>query len=274
MREYVSRLVRQSAARAGVLVMVASSACTYVEHVHVSSPPSSAAKPAVAASKSSEVPPFPSLDPLDGVVRIASVNGECSATVVGDRLVITARSCFERITTAKTFAKDRIRARIGGGAIAWHVVPVMAVLSAPCTAISVMVTDAPIPDAPPLRMRLGAEVAIGEPVRVIGFGRCSGMSPGARAVGFVGHVRELDTMTFRVDAPACAGDAGGPIVSDWTGEVVGVLQGEPVTSDGSAAAGGSSGFAGRVDVARGLLAQAFMVSHGVEPEQLPPITCQ
>ncbi len=266
----VSR-VRQGVARAGILfaLAVAGSACTYVEQVHVHH----ASAPKTAAAKPAEEPKFPATDPLDGVVRVASVNGECSATVVGDRLVVTAKGCFDHITSPKTFHADRIRARIGGGAVAWHIVPVIAVLSAPCTSVAVMVTDAPIPDAPPLRMRLGAEVAVGEPVRVIGFGRCSGASPGTRTVGFLGHVRELDDATFRLDAPACVGDAGGPIVSEWTGEIVGVLQGEPVLSDGSTSAG-AAGFAARIDVARGLLAQAFMVAHGVEPAQLPPIACQ
>ena len=246
-----------------------SSGCTYVEHVHVHAPALNTASKTATTTE----PRFPMEDPLDGVVRIASINGECSGTVIGDRLVITARSCFDRITSEKTFARDRIRARLGGGAVAWKIVPVMAVLSAPCTGISVMVTDEPIRDAPALRMRLGAEVAIGEPVRVIGFGRCSGSSTGSRAVGFAGHVRELDDATFRTDAPACGGDAGGPLISDWTGEVVGVLQGEPITSDSNQPAATGAGFAARIDVARGLLAQAFLVAHGVEPEQLPPIAC-
>jgi hypothetical protein len=274
-RRIIESTVRHAAARAIVLPLLAvvGSACTYVEHVHVHSSASSPSKDKVASAKPAPEPRFPSEDPLDAVVRIASVNGECSATVVGDRLVITAKTCFDRITSPKSFFKDRVRARIGGGAVAWHIVPVMAVLSAPCTSIAVMVTDAPIPDATPMRMRLGGEVAVGEPVRVIGFGRCSGASPGTRTVGFVGHVREIDDQTFRADAPACVGDAGGPIVSEWTGEVVGVLQGDPVLNDGTPVSGGG-GFAGRVDVARGVLAQAFLVAHGVEPGQLPPIACQ
>jgi hypothetical protein len=253
-----------------VLMGMLMTGCTVVEHVHVHAP---VVVNKTVVGERKEEPRFPVQDPLDGVVRVASVNGECSATVVGDRIVITAKSCFDRITTAKTFAKDRIRARIGGGPVAWQFVPVMAVLSASCTGISVMVTDAPLTDAPPLRMRLGAEVAIGEPVRVVGFGRCSGASPGARTVGYQGHVRELDDFTFRADAPACGGDAGGPLISDWTGEVVGVLQGDPITTDSSQPVSPGAGFAARVDVARGLLAQAFMVAHGVEASQLPPIAC-
>ena len=263
--------VRQLAARAGALAMVlgAGSACTYVSHVHVHE---TKTETIVTAR---EQPRFPMQDPLDAVVRIASINGECSGTVVGDRLVISARACFDRITTPKTFPRDRVRARIGGGAIAWHVVPVIAVLGAPCTGVAVMVTDAPIPDAPPLRLRLGAEVALGEPLRVVGFGRCSGVSSGARVVGFAGHVRELGDHAFRVDTPACAGDAGGPLISEWTGEVVGVLQGEPVSFDGDGpmAASSGAGLAARVDAARGLLAQAFLVAHGVPAAELPPIAC-
>jgi len=244
--------------------------CTYETHVHVH--PASAAAPSKVAFK--EEPRHPVQDPLDAVIRIASINGECSGTVVGDRLVITARACFDRITSSKTFAKDRVRARVGGGFIAWQTVPVIAVLSAPCTGVSVMVTDEAIPDAAPFRLRLGAEVAIGEPLRVIGFGRCSGNSYGARAVSPRGFVHELADSVFTSNVQACSGDAGGPVISEWTGEVIGVLQGEPVMADNSEPASSVAGSIARVDVARGLLAQAFLVAHGVEPEHLPPISCQ
>jgi S1-C subfamily serine protease len=246
------------------------SACTYEQHVHVH-PPSAATAAKVTLK---DEPRHPMQDPLDAVIRIASVNGECAGTVIGDRLVITSRSCFDQITTAKTFSRDRVRARVGGGFVPWRIVPVMAVLSAPCTGIAVMVTDEPIPDADPLRMRLGAEVAIGEPVRVVGYGRCSGNAYGARVVSPQGYVRELSEATFQTNVPACSGDAGGPIISDWTGEVVGVLQGEPVTADKNEPTSSVAGSVARVDVARGLLAQAFLVAHGVEAEHLPPISCQ
>jgi S1-C subfamily serine protease len=245
-------------------------ACTYEQHVHVH-PPSAPSSPAMAYR---EEPRHPLQDPLDAVVRIASINGECTGTVVGDRLVITASACFDRITSAKTFAKDRVRARVGGGFVAWRTVPVMAVLSAPCTGVAVMVTDEVIPDATPLRLRLGAEVAIGEPVRVVGFGRCSGVSVGARAVSPLGRVHDLGDAFFSTNVHACSGDAGGPLISEWTGEVVGVLQGEPVTADKNEPTSTVGGSVARVDVARGLLAQAFLVAHGVEPEHLPPISCQ
>ena len=53
-----------------------------------------------------------------------------------------------------------------------------------------------------------------------------------------------------------------------------VLQGEPVMADSSEPASSVAGTVARVDVARGLLAQAFLVAHGVEPEHLPPISCE
>lgn len=251
-------------------LLLCASACTYEQHVHVHPP---AAPPTIKVAYKEE-PRHPVQDPLDAIVRVASINGECSGTVVGDRLIVTARACFDRITTAKSFPKDRVRARIGGGFVPWKTIPVVAVLSANCTGVAVMVTDEPVPDAAPLRMRLGAEVAVGEPVRIVGFGRCSGMSYGARAVSPLGHVRELGDTAMSTSVPACSGDAGGPLISDWTGEVVGVLQGEPVMADSSEPASSVAGTIARVDVARGLLAQAFLVAHGVEPEHLPPISCE
>lgn len=251
-------------------LVLCASACTYEQHVHVH-PPSA---PPTVKVVYKDPPRHPVQDPLDAIVRVASINGECSGTVIGDRLIVTARACFDRITTHKTFATDRVRARIGGGFMPWKVTPVVAVLTAPCTAVSVMVTDEEIPDAAPLRMRLGAEVAIGEPVRIVGFGRCSGMSYGARAVSPLGYVRELGDVAMSTSVPACTGDAGGPLISEWTGEVVGVLQGDPVLADSSEPASSASGSVARIDVARGLLAQAFLVAHGVEPEHLPPISCE
>lgn len=262
--------VRQRVARLGVLSLLAAqaSACTYVEHLHVHT----TSRPIVQPSPASSDARLPLEDPLEGVVRIASVHGECVATVVGDRIAITSRSCAERLTQPSTFPVDRVRARVGGGVVAWRVVPVLAILAAPCHGVAAVVTDAPIGDAPPMRMRLGDAPTIGEPVRAIGFGRCSGVSMGHRVVGWAGRVRELDGTVVVTDARACSGDAGGPLVSDWTGEVVGVLLGAPLQTDvepGSAL----SGAAARVDVAGGLLAQAFLVAHGAKPTDLPPIAC-
>jgi S1-C subfamily serine protease len=91
-------------------------------------------------------------------------------------------------------------------------------------------------------------------------------------VGFAGSVRELGDTAFSLDAAACSGDAGGPLISDWTGEVVGVLSGTPVQADDKSASS-VSGVAARVDVARGLLAQAFLMAHGVSAAELPAIAC-
>ena len=81
---------------AAALVLCAA-ACTYERHVHIHTPAPSAPTVKVAYA---EEPRFPVQDPLDAIVRIASVNGECSGTVVGDRLGVTSRRCFGGITTA------------------------------------------------------------------------------------------------------------------------------------------------------------------------------
>jgi hypothetical protein len=218
-------------------------------------------------------PIAPWSDPLDGVVRIASVHGECSGAVVGDRLVATSQACLKRISAQGPWEHDSLRARLGGGAIAFDFVPVQAIVTSECIPIAILVTEKTMRDAPPLRMRLGAEVARGEPVRVVGFGRCSSASWGMRTVGFAARVGGISASTFSVSGEACVGDAGGPLVSDWTGEVVGILEGDPVPRDVQGLAAGPAGVVLRVDVAAELMAEAFLVAHGVEPSRLPPVAC-
>jgi hypothetical protein len=222
-----------------------------------------------------KVPPSPWVDPLDAVVRVASVNGECSGAIVGDRMVATSRACLSRITKDTTWEADKLRARLGGGATANEAITVVAIVATACHPIAVLVTEHTLRDTEPLRMRLGAEVAVGEPVRVVGFGRCSSASWGTRSVGFAAHVRAIGSAVYAIDGEACVGDAGGPLISDWTGEVVGILEGNPLPKDVDAkdAMAGPAGIVLRVDVARELLAEAFLVAHGVEAKGLAPIAC-
>jgi hypothetical protein len=257
------------AGRPATVSLVLLAGCAYGDDLHPA--------PRAGYAEMEKVPPSPWVDPLDGVVRVASVRGECSGAVVGDRMVATSRACLTRITNEQTWDADMLRARLGGGAVANDAIAVTAIVTTACHPIAVLVTEHTLRDAPPLRMRLGAEVAVGEPVRIVGFGRCSSASWGARSVGFAAHVRSIGDATYAISGEACVGDAGGPLLSDWTGEVVGILEGEPLPKDvPTGTAGLQTGPAGivlRVDVARELLAEAFLVAHGVEGSRLAPIAC-
>lgn len=215
----------------------------------------------------------PWVDPLDAVVRIASDDGECSGVAIDDRLVVSSRACLQSIARFVPKNPGGLRARMGGGVVPWDAVPVVAILASPCHGVAALVTEKELP-VPSLRMRLGAGVAVGEPVRLAGFGRCSQASFGARSVGFVARVREIGMSTFAIEGDSCVGDAGGPLVSEWTGEVVGVLEGDPAPTDLAGATMGRAGAADRVDVAAAMLAEAFLVAHGVRPAQLPPLVCE
>ncbi len=272
----VRHRVARAASHVSVLVALLTAGCTYEQHVHVHA--SAETNAAVSTNaESTERVDYPFRDPLDAVVRVASVHGQCSGVVVADRLVVTSRTCLSRITKQGSFAIDRVRARLGGGVVAWHAAPAHAMLMSPCHGVAVLVTAEPIPSTWPLRMRLGEQVYVGEPLRIAGFGRCSKGSSGARTIGFAGIVHEVGTQSFALDASVCPGDAGGPLISEWTGEVVGVLDGPPLDRDDDEfnhSPAPTSSVAARVDIARGLLAQAFLVAHGVRPEDLPPISCQ
>lgn len=256
--------------RAGAIVAVSGAlvGCTHVEQVHHHH----VVRVELQAATSPE--PAPLADPLDAVVRVASLRGECSGAVVSDRIVITSRTCLGRITSPASFPTDRVRARIGGGAVPWLATPAVAILAAPCHGVAAIVTREPLAAVTPLRLRLGAEVAIGEPVRIAGFGRCSPFATGARSVGPAGWVRMIGDAAFTIDAIACAGDAGAPILSDWTGEIVGVLGGDAARTDTAEPGSSPAGEVARIDLARGLLAQAFLVSHGVPAHALPAIACE
>ncbi|MGZ5968143.1 MAG: trypsin-like peptidase domain-containing protein [Polyangiales bacterium] len=255
--------VERCSAWAGTAALIALAGCSYSDDLH----------PAPRTSVMEKEPPSPWVDPLDGVVRVASVKGECSGAVVGDRLVATSRACLTRITKEQTWEVDMLRARLGGGAVAHDAIAVIAIVTTACHPIAVLVTEHTLRDAPPLRMRLGAEVAIGEPVRVVGFGRCTSASWGTRSVGFAAHVRSIGDASYAISGEACMGDAGGPLISDWTGEVVGILEGDPLPKDVGGLQAGPAGIVLRVDVARELLAEAFLVAHGVEASSLAPIAC-
>jgi hypothetical protein len=234
-------------AAVGALVL-ATTSCTYIENYHES--------PYLFRTTEADRQAV-TMDPLDAVVRIAGIGGICSGTLVTSRVVLTSRACYRRIAFSDLGATPRLRAGAGGGPIPHDSVDVVAVVDPACSdMVALVLADDLL--APPVRLRLGATIALGEPVRVIGFGGCTGQIGTGRFVGYAGRVESADSTTMNVSAPSCFDDSGGPVVSQWTGEIVGVLL--------------RGGTVGRIDVAENLLTRAFLLSHGAR--FLGPETCQ
>lgn len=227
--------------------------------------------------------PNPFVDPLDAVLRVKSREGECTGTVVAPRVVLTSRPCLIDIAAvAKEAPVDpaslRLRARVGGGVVAHTSLPVAEVVERSCVGVAALLTHAPLAVSP-LRMRLGRPVAAGESVRVVGFGRCSAGSGGGRGVGFAGPIRAVTATSLHVDAHACAGDVGGPVVSAITQEVVGILLRDPLPIAPDHPAGKPifdvpAGEAARLDgPAATLVLHAVLATYGVSAGALPEVSC-
>lgn len=231
---------------------LAAAGCTNVHvHVHeVAGAPAARERPGAPAREPRRGAAF--VDPLDAVVRVASIGGECTGTLIAPRVVLTSRICHRRITSsADDESSDRLYAALGGGVVAYRSTRVVSSVGSPTRSMIALVLDESL-DAPPIRLRLGATIALGEPVRVVGFGICGPRPASMRAVGFAGRVISANEETFTIDTARCRGDAGAPVISDWTGEIVGVvLDDDPALRD-----------AARLDVAADQLAQAWLESHG------------
>lgn len=261
----LSTLFAQRACLLAIAVTAASAlACTRVDvHVYERTPASRSALAAGRTRAHDEAPVGPAIaDPLDAIVRVASVGGECTGTLIAPRVVLTSRACHLRITSlVDPESRDRLYAGLGGGVVSYRSSRVVSTVGAPCLPLVALVLDESLA-APPIRMRLGATVAMGEPVRVVGFGVCGPRPASVRAVGFAGKVTGGDETTFALDTRRCRGDAGAPVISDWTGEIVGVvLDDDPVNHD-----------AARLDVASELLSRAWLESHGAQFEK--PMRCE
>ncbi len=230
----------------------AATSCTYVEN-YVD------ARPYAFRSTESERLAV-TMNPLDAIVRVAGSGGVCTGTLVTARIVLTSRRCYRSIAFSDLGINPRLRAGVGGGPISFASSDVTTVLESPCHDIVALILAEEL-IAPPVRLRLGATVAIGEPVRVVGFGVCDGMHGSGRFVGSAGFIEEADDQSLHASAMSCPGDSGGPLVSDWTGEIVGIVLDD----------GGMTKVA-RIDVAQDLLARAFVVSHGAR--FVGPETCR
>ncbi len=227
-------------------------------------------------------PPFALATPEDAVVRVIGPDLTCSGTLVEDDLVLTAHHCLVKrapsgAMTRETLDPGDLQIELGGDYLAWGTVRVRAIVTPPCGAtggagdVAVLVLERKLVGMSTMTPRLDAPPRMGEPLDPIGFGRCAlsddGVHRHARPGGpIVGTASE----TFVLRASICPGDSGGPVVARGTHEIVGVvsqsaMDGDPLTVGPTIGA--------RLDVYRAVFSTARLVADGVDPSEIPPLSC-
>ena len=199
----------------------------------------------------------------DGVVSLKIGNGTsfelCSGSLLAPNVVLTARHCVSRAVTSHVSCNEigesgngdhvgedesleRLHVYSGskpayGGAPSAGVKTVVhpdgGVL---CNAdVALLILDHDITDVTPLRIRLASAPRPDESVRAVGYGQNDRAVPvGTRlrkdavkvlAVGqrVSASRTPLGTNEFEVGLSICAGDSGGPAISEATGAVIGVV---------------------------------------------------
>jgi len=218
----------------------------------------------------------------DYVVRIVAPATTCSGTLIAEDHVLTAHhSDSVRDGKGRMLPADleptRLTVELGTGHFPWAEVSVRAIVSPGCGYaagvgdLAILVLPKRLRGVRYVPPALDREPQNGDEVSHIGFGRCALSEDGIylkhRAAGRV----DLVTKTgFRVNAPLCPGDSGGPVMLHASRVLIGVVSAGAM--DGNEASPDRVEFA-RLDQFRGLFANATRVAAGTPMSELPPIDC-
>jgi V8-like Glu-specific endopeptidase len=218
----------------------------------------------------------------DYVVRIVTPTTSCSGTLISEQLVLTAHHCVaQRDGSGRIISEDlapkELSVELGPGHFPWAEVSVKAIVSPSCGHsagagdVAVLVLTRRLRGVRTLPPALDWEPKLGDQVSHIGFGRCALSEDGIylkrRARG---HIDLISKMGYRVTAPLCPGDSGGPVIDHQSGALTGVVSAGAM--DGDESTPDRVEFA-RLDPFRALFANAERVAEGTPLSELPPVDC-
>jgi len=266
---------------AALLALAGTSGCANMRSFRVKGdpPPAPAARPGDGRAHAPELP-FALAREDDYVVRVVVASTSCSGTLIDEDQVLTAHHCVAQRDKYGDFTETNARARdirveLGGDDLPWGDVGVRAVVTPPCGHaagegdIAILVLERKLIGVATAKPRLDDGPSLGEEVNPVGFGRCAlsthAISRHQRPGGKIDRILES---RFRLDAGICPGDSGGPVMSQRSGEVVGVIS--QAVMDGSEATRGRAEFT-RLDRWRAVFASAKAIAEGQSASELPPI---
>lgn len=227
-------------------------------------------------------PPFFLAVPQDAIVRIVGPNVNCTGTLVGEDLVLTAHHCLVRRGehgefTTTLLEPSQITIELGGDDFAWGEVNARALVAPPCGSgggagdVAVIVLTRKLVGVPVMSVRLDTPPKVGEAVTPVGFGRCALSTDTIhRRLRAAGPIRNVAAETVDVDASICPGDSGGPVLLRGTHTILGVISLSAMDYDETTSA---PSVMARVDAYRSVLQYASLVADGSEPNELPPLEC-
>ncbi|MBK8996758.1 MAG: S1 family peptidase [Myxococcales bacterium] len=274
--------MKRLAAISVLLAVGGSSGCSGMRSFRVRSdpPPAPAARPDDQGRLEAPEMPFALAREDDYVVRVVVSSTSCSGTLIDEDQVLTAHHCVAQRDKYGDFVEKNARARdirveLGGDNLPWGDVGVRHVVAPACGHaagegdIAILVLERKLIGVATAKPRLDDAPVVGEHVNPVGFGRCALSSEAiSRRHRPGGRVDRLLDSRFRLDAGICPGDSGGPVMSEGTGEVVGVIS--QAVMDGSEATRGRAEFT-RLDRWRAVFATAKAIAEGQSASELPPI---
>lgn len=199
----------------------------------------------------------------------------CSGVVLGPRIVATAQRCLRGAEKgAVPLGPEReYRIEVASSTLTWTNRRAKYAVLPNCDEteldVALFVLDEAVPQLV-VPLKVVSAPNTGARVQALGFGHCAESKPEMKER--LGTVRSRVSHAVIIDVPLCKGDVGGPVLDGRDGEVIGLIshrddpEGSPLKTTTIA----------RLDTvwARELIAQAKLLSEGVESAKTQRVACR